>query len=236
MATDGIILPPPQKGKSFAQQIRKYFERWNPLQWIGAILFLLVVVSLGLTALGYGDILPIFLTDKPSLLFFGAVAFALFSLGVENLPDPPNPDKPPVVSREEFESKIGVLRTQGENNRQCISELQAENLLLKGQVDFLRASVAPRELKLVSDALCGEDVREVQRRLIEAGCLVRQSPSGIFDASTSKAVEQFQSDHGLKVDGIVGPKTRKQLGLGNISSGDLQTTPTTIAKSGNRKG
>lgn len=38
-----------------------------------------------------------------------------------------------------------------------------------------------------------------------------ESPSGEFDARTQAAVIQFQSDHDLIVDGIVGPKTWKTL-------------------------
>ena len=38
-----------------------------------------------------------------------------------------------------------------------------------------------------------------------------QGPSPYFDHDTEKAVKKFQKDKGLKVDGEVGPMTRKAL-------------------------
>jgi hypothetical protein len=53
----------------------------------------------------------------------------------------------------------------------------------------------------------GSDVAEVQAKL---GML---EPDGVFGSTMLHAVEQFQSDHQLKPDGAVGPKTFKALGL-----------------------
>ncbi|WP_234943568.1 peptidoglycan-binding domain-containing protein [Priestia megaterium] len=36
---------------------------------------------------------------------------------------------------------------------------------------------------------------------------------GVFDSNTEKAVRQFQKALGLVIDGIVGPATKKALGL-----------------------
>ena len=58
----------------------------------------------------------------------------------------------------------------------------------------------------------GESVKECQTLLEKAGYSV--GPCGIdgdFGRATLAAVKAFQSDHGLVVDGIVGPKTRKEL-------------------------
>ena len=58
----------------------------------------------------------------------------------------------------------------------------------------------------------GDSVKECQTLLEKAGYSV--GPCGIdgdFGRATLAAVKAFQSDHGLVVDGIVGPKTRKEL-------------------------
>ena len=58
----------------------------------------------------------------------------------------------------------------------------------------------------------GEHVKECQALLEKAGYSV--GPCGIdgdFGRATLAAVKAFQKDHGLVVDGIVGPKTRKEL-------------------------
>lgn len=55
----------------------------------------------------------------------------------------------------------------------------------------------------------GEQVRELQRRLsVDA--------DGVFGAGTLRAVARFQREHGLKPDGIAGPKTLAALGLGEL--------------------
>lgn len=55
--------------------------------------------------------------------------------------------------------------------------------------------------------------RATQRRdgaapsIAEIQAKVGAEPTGVFDAQTEAAVRQFQRDHGLNPDGIVGPKT-----------------------------
>jgi murein L,D-transpeptidase YcbB/YkuD len=56
----------------------------------------------------------------------------------------------------------------------------------------------------------GEVVRQLQRRLLGIGyCDVDGAPraDGMFGDRTRQAVEAFQYDYGLIVDGVVGPKT-----------------------------
>ena len=52
----------------------------------------------------------------------------------------------------------------------------------------------------------GEMVRQIQRAL-------HLLPDGIFGKITEEAVRAFQSENGLKVDGIVGPATLAKLGI-----------------------
>lgn len=61
----------------------------------------------------------------------------------------------------------------------------------------------------------GEHVKLLQEALNEtpAGAALDLKVDGVFGAETEKAVRQFQADHGLTVDGVVGKKTWKALGV-----------------------
>jgi hypothetical protein len=56
----------------------------------------------------------------------------------------------------------------------------------------------------------GNAVRELQRKLTSLGYDTK-GVDGIFGANTEQAVRQFQKDHRLTADGIVGPATKKAL-------------------------
>lgn len=56
----------------------------------------------------------------------------------------------------------------------------------------------------------GPEVKELQRKLNQLGYSVG-AVDGIFGRKTEAAVQRFQKDRGLKVDGVVGPKTAREL-------------------------
>jgi general secretion pathway protein A len=56
----------------------------------------------------------------------------------------------------------------------------------------------------------GVDVRNLQQHLHELGYLAAK-PSGVFDGETAEAVQRFQRDHALLVDGAAGPATKIML-------------------------
>jgi peptidoglycan hydrolase-like protein with peptidoglycan-binding domain len=64
----------------------------------------------------------------------------------------------------------------------------------------------------------GYDVKEVQNALAYKGYFHARS-TGYFGSITKNAVKAFQSDYGLRVDGIVGPATTAALGIGCDNSG-----------------
>lgn len=68
-----------------------------------------------------------------------------------------------------------------------------------------------RTLLLLTPPLRGNDVKELQQRLVDAGFSV--TVDGVFGSRTDDAVKRFQQSQGLKADGIVGPVTRTALGL-----------------------
>ena len=71
---------------------------------------------------------------------------------------------------------------------------------------------SPRELKLTTPYMRGEDVYALQSALKERGYDPGQL-DGVYGKKTARAVRRFQKDRGFKVDGIAGPETLKALGL-----------------------
>ena len=59
--------------------------------------------------------------------------------------------------------------------------------------------------------MTGPQVKNIQRALRHAGVLIRID--GAFGSQTKEAVAHFQRTQGLLADGVVGPMTRKALGL-----------------------
>jgi hypothetical protein len=70
--------------------------------------------------------------------------------------------------------------------------------------------VTPRVLHVTSPLTSGSDVLEVQTRLDELGYPVG-TLDGEYGIATAAAVRAFQRDHGLEVDGAVGPDSRQAL-------------------------
>lgn len=68
-----------------------------------------------------------------------------------------------------------------------------------------------RTLRLTTPHLQGEDVRLVQKALVQAGLSV--GVDGVFGPGTEWAIKQFQTRHHLIPDGIVGPRTAVKLGF-----------------------
>lgn len=66
----------------------------------------------------------------------------------------------------------------------------------------------PRLLRYASPYMRGDDVKQLQLRLMELGFGVgAKGADSIYGPATEDAVERFQSARGLPVDGIVGPAT-----------------------------
>lgn len=89
----------------------------------------------------------------------------------------------------------------------------------------LKASVAPSVAShhaaksndsLLEQGERGESVKQLQGQLVQLGATGRDGkplqPDGDFGANTKHAIEQFQREHGLQVDGVVGQRTQAALG------------------------
>lgn len=71
-----------------------------------------------------------------------------------------------------------------------------------------------RGLRLSTPLMQGEDVRQVQQALINAGFDVgTKGADGQYGPATQTAVKRFQQARGLLVDGVVGAITLQELGL-----------------------
>ena len=84
-----------------------------------------------------------------------------------------------------------------------------QNEQLTNNNEQLKELTIPKTIRKGSK---GDAVKEMQSILEELGYDL--GPCGVdgdFGRMTEKAVKAFQKDHGLKVDGIVGPLTKKEL-------------------------
>src|SRR5690348_1715363 len=92
---------------------------------------------------------------------------------------------------------------------------QSRGLSVDGQVgdetwrslDAARWRLGQRALyRTVADPLIGDDVRQLQERLLEMGFNAGRA-DGIYGGQTAHAVAQFQREVGLRPDGECGPET-----------------------------
>lgn len=76
------------------------------------------------------------------------------------------------------------------------------------------------ESRILKRGMTGEDVRDMQQNLIAAGYgCGPDGADGDFGANTEAALEKFQADHGLEVDGKYGPLSKAALeGVGGSGS------------------
>ena len=64
----------------------------------------------------------------------------------------------------------------------------------------------------VSSEMLNSQISAVQQKLSQLG--YNPGPAdGVSGSQTTEAIRQFQKDHGLDVDGVVGPATLAALGL-----------------------
>lgn len=77
----------------------------------------------------------------------------------------------------------------------------------------LKGKERPAAERVIGLSDRGDDVRQVQAALHGLNLLPKAEIDGIFGAATKAALELFQRRHRLDPDGLVGPNTRKALGL-----------------------
>ncbi|MEV6526160.1 N-acetylmuramoyl-L-alanine amidase [Longispora sp. NPDC051575] len=132
---------------------------------------------------------------------------------------------PAVVEIRATLHKLGVLDTPDGEEFDAATELavrtfqQSRGLSADGAVgdETWRALVAARWqlgdrllYQTLPDPLVGDDVRQLQERLLEMG-YDPSRPDGIFGPATARALAQFQREVGLVPDGSFGPSTMAAL-------------------------
>ncbi len=90
-------------------------------------------------------------------------------------------------------------------------EINEEVLLQAAPVRASAHDATERMLRLATPRMHGDDVKEIQQALAHAGADIEVD--GVFGPNTDAAVRDFQTNAGLKPNGIVGPATRAALGL-----------------------
>jgi len=89
-----------------------------------------------------------------------------------------------------------------------------DNAILEGApIRVSAVEVEVRILMLSTPMMSGDDVLKVQRALATRLPGVQLEADGIFGPDTDRAVRQFQTQQGFRVDGIVGPATSAALDL-----------------------
>lgn len=116
-------------------------------------------------------------------------------------------------------AKVDITGKSGDWYR--ISTSQGEGFVKK---DFLDVFVATSSA--IKEGQSGDDVKQIQQRLIELGYLTG-SADGKFGAGTEEAVKAFQRKAGLTADGIVGSGTLSALNASNAPKADAGATATT---------
>ncbi len=83
--------------------------------------------------------------------------------------------------------------------------LAAASVLIFGAPTVSEASELGNQL--LFEGTEGEQVQELQELLQNKGFLDDEKVNGVFKQSTLEALQSFQSDYQLTVDGIAGPQT-----------------------------
>ncbi|WP_245680544.1 peptidoglycan-binding protein [Bacillus marinisedimentorum] len=74
-------------------------------------------------------------------------------------------------------------------------------------IAFPAASEAALGDRMLAEGMWHEDVKELQQVLLSKGYFPYPKDTGYYGPVTTEAVQGFQRDNGLKVDGIAGPDT-----------------------------
>lgn len=155
---------------------------------------------------------------KKGLIGIVAVVIAMFFVsGCETVPKKFREEVTGIRSRvDNLESKVdGVEAKQQEVERMTGEQAQAieEMKTTRASDVSTNISVKPRDFKSRSR------IKEVQACLKNAG-FYSGKINGVNTKRTRKAVREFQKTNGLKVDGVVGPKTWEL--LSKYSSGSAE--------------
>jgi hypothetical protein len=123
-----------------------------------------------------------------------------------------SPSTEPALRRVRIGSPASLQRAL----RRALSKRVATLVAIAMAASLVIPGIAQAQQALLSQGSSGSSVTSVQKALGE-------TPTGYFGSQTRQDVLSFQSQHGLLVDGIVGPQTRGAL-FGSGSSTSTQSS------------
>ncbi|WP_345778267.1 peptidoglycan-binding domain-containing protein [Xanthomonas fragariae] len=107
------------------------------------------------------------------------------------------------------------LRDRALNEKHDLMELAEGRLPIQSAASRHRSSLSSHDHKL-DHSERSQSIKQLQSQLAQLGATGRDGrplqADGDFGANTKHAVEQFQREHGLHVDGVVGRQTQAALG------------------------
>jgi len=119
----------------------------------------------------------------------------------------------PLEKKEDSWQAVFALRNLAEGTRRLKLEIRDRaGRLLEDESEFLVDSSEELGKKVLTLGARGEDVRQLQSRLVEAKVLDPSAVHGVFDGDTEKAVLAFQKVEGLPTTGRVARATLSALG------------------------
>jgi N-acetylmuramoyl-L-alanine amidase len=113
---------------------------------------------------------------------------------------------------EAHSSRVGVDIISGANTRKWTCGFLVPGVSYGDQATPIKVSLPAGIVELSSPYMRGGKVRKIQDALLTKG-VNPGALDGVYGPSTAAAVAAFQAQEGLVVDGVVGPETRKELGL-----------------------
>jgi len=112
-----------------------------------------------------------------------------------------------------------VMQFQKKNglNVDGIAELQTQSRIFADDAVPASGAAEPAAAsgRALRNGMSGEDVYELQVKLMNAGYLGGGGADGVFGPITENAVKGFQRDHGLNEDGVAGSQTLDLLDSGS---------------------
>jgi peptidoglycan hydrolase-like protein with peptidoglycan-binding domain len=122
---------------------------------------------------------------------------------MQQLPELTPPPAPFVTIAPETVATVAPIVTAAPSQTAVVVPPAAGQTALPTQTPVIKTTVAMGDR--------GDNVRKLQKRLIELRYLSKGEDDGIFGQKTKRAVERFQNYNNLKVDGVAGPKTLDKL-------------------------
>ena len=119
-----------------------------------------------------------------------------------------------------------IGKKQGYNGRYWTKHGKLPWIQYSGQADVVAPEVIPLGSRTIKKGTQGSDVKELQEDLMKLGyALPKYGADGDCGNETVEAIEHFQQDQGLEVDGVFGKASYEALQTALNAAGGTQTAP-----------